>query len=100
MSCLCLGPVEVMWASTQILQKIDGVCGWLKTSKIGLNFKDKGRGSRTLAHCLGEHAVWEGGAGLGGSGLNGSHPGGAEDPEAKPHCLSLKDEFIKLSLSP
>lgn len=78
-SCLCLGPVEVMWASTQILQKIDGVRGWLKTSKIGLNFKDKGRGSRTLAHCLGEHAVWEGGAGLGGSGLNGSHPGGAED---------------------
>lgn len=89
-----------MRASTQILQKIDGVHGWQKTSKIGLNIKDKERGSRTLTHCLGEHTVWEGGVGLGGSGLSGSHPGGAEDSNAKSHCLSLKDEFIKLSLSP
>ena len=25
----------------------------------------------------------------------GSHPGKAEDPDAKPHCNSLKEEFIK-----
>lgn len=59
----------------------------------------KEEGQRPLlperGQCGWEQCAWEEGV-VGW----GSHPGGADDLQAKSHCLSLSNAFIKPSLSP
>lgn len=70
-------------------------CGeWL--GRGWCEYKEEGGGSKT-PRCLREGTVGGKMSLGGGSGWHESHPGGAEGLQAKSHCHSLNDAFVKLS---